>query len=215
MTRSKKEAREAYDRISRYYDFTEGIFEKKHVNTALDLLNIKKGETVLEMGPGTGNALVRMAEEVGRNGSVYGIDISPRMIKKASRKIRRRKLSDGVRLTCGDALRLPYKSSWFDAVFLSFTLELFDTPEIPAVLKEIKRVLKPGGRIGVVSLSKEVGDSLFIKVYEWAHLKFPRYLDCRPIYAARHIRCSGFEINYKRKEKIFLAPIEMVVGIKK
>ena len=214
VTRSKEDARKAYDRIARYYDFTEGIFEKKHINKALGCLDIKKGETVLEIGPGTGNALVKVAESVGSNGFAYGIDISPKMVKIATRKIQNKGLLSRVRFTCGDAIKLPYKTGKFDAVFFSFTLELFDTPEIPIVLKEIKRVLKPGGRLGIVSLSKDCSKSLFIKLYEWAHLKFPKFIDCRPIYVSQYIKESGFDIHYKRKAKIFSAPLEIVIGIK-
>lgn len=213
VSRSKKEAREAYDKISKFYDCTEGIFEKKYINMALEQLDIKEGEVVLEIGFGTGNALIKIAEYAGRSGFVYGIDISPKMVEATIRKIKKRSLPDRIRLTCGDAIRLPYSNKKFDAVFLSFTLELFDTPEIPKILKEVKRVLKPDGRLGIVSLSKDNGKSLFLRLYEWAHKKFPGYIDCRPIFVSYSLENAGFKIKYKNKAKIFLAPLEIVIGI--
>ncbi|MFZ3386933.1 MAG: hypothetical protein WA120_07140, partial [Candidatus Hydromicrobium sp.] len=56
VLRSKEEAREAYDKISKFYDYTEGIFEKKYINMALKQLKINKGEIILEIGFGTGYA---------------------------------------------------------------------------------------------------------------------------------------------------------------
>ena len=153
VSRSKEEAREAYDKISKFYDYTEGIFEKKYINMALRHLNIKEGEGALEIGFGTGNALIKIAELVGISGIVHGIDISPKMMERTKRKINKRLLSERIILNCGDAAKLPYPENKFDVVFLSFTLELFDTPEIPIILNEIKRVLKPDGRLGVISLS--------------------------------------------------------------
>jgi len=187
--RSKEQAIRAYNKISRFYDYTEGIFEKRYVNMALKQLEIKEGEKVLEIGFGTGNALIKIAEFVGENGDVYGIDISPKMVEITDKK--------------------------FDAVFMSFTLELFDTPEIPKILSEIKRVLKPDGRLGVVSMSKENGNSVFLKIYEWAHIRFPNYIDCRPIFAAASIEDAGFIVKYKKKIKISVISSEIVIGIKK
>lgn len=215
VSRSKKEARESYDRISRFYDYTEGIFEKKSINTALKHLNIKEGEVVLEIGFGTGNALIKIAGCIGKNGFAHGIDISPKMLERTNRKINKLGLSDRIKLTIGDAIKLPYPDNEFNAVFLSFTLELFDTPEIPEILKEIRRVLKPGGRLGIVSLSKDNRRSLFLRIYEWAHIKFPRSIDCRPIFAAYSLENAGFNINYKKKAKIFFVPLEIVIGSNK
>lgn len=215
VLRSKKEARESYDRISRFYDYTEGIFEKKSINIALEHLNIKEGEVVLEIGFGTGNALIKMAECIGKSGLVYGIDISPKMLERAKRKIKKWGFLNRVRLICRDAIKLPYPDKKFNAVFLSFTLELFDTPEIPEILKEIRRVLKTGGRLGIVSLSKDNGKSLFLRIYEWTHKKFPRSIDCRPIFVSYSLENAGFDISYKKKAKIFFAPLEIVIGLNK
>ena len=212
--RSKEEAKEVYDKLSKFYDFIAGPFEKKYQDKALKRLNVKKGEIVLEIGFGTGYCLKQIAEGVGRTGKVHGIDISFGMLSAAKKRLEEANLIERVELYCGDALRLPYKSNKFDAVFMSFTLEHFDTPEIPVVLKEIKRVLKPRGRLCVVSLSKENGDSKMIKLYEWAHTKFPKYIDCRPIYVEQLVKNVGFMIKYKGKEKPFGLPMEIVVGKK-
>lgn len=211
--RTRAQAKKVYDRISRFYDYFAGVFEKKYRNKALELLDIKKGEVVLEIGFGTGHCLKKMAELVGEDGRVYGIDISAGMVKVSKKRLEKAGLLDRVKMCCGDASELPYEDNKFDAVFMSFTLELFDTPEIPKVLSEIKRVLKPGGRLGVISMSKE-GGGLLIGLYEWFHERFPRYVDCRPIYAGQSIKEAGFKIKYKEEVRLFGLPGEIVIAVK-
>lgn len=213
VNRTRAQAKESYDKISRFYDWFAGAFEKKYRNRALDRLNVKKDETVLEIGFGTGHCLKQMANTVGENSRVYGIDISSGMLQVSKQRLAKAGLLDKVELCCGDALKMPYADNKFDAVFMSFTLELFDTPEIPKVLTEIERVLKPNGRLGVVSMSKEDGDSILLKMYEWVHKNFPEYADCRPIYVEESIKDAGFEIKYKERVKLFGVPEEIVVGI--
>jgi len=123
------------------------VFEKKYRNMALERFNIERGETVLEISFGTGHCLKHIAELVGVSGKVYGIDISSGMLGVSKQRLEETGLWDRVELYCGDASKMPYEDNKFDAVFMSFTLELFDTPEIPKVLGEIKRVLEPKGRI--------------------------------------------------------------------
>ena len=211
--RTKAQAKESYDKISRFYDYFAGVFEKKYRNMALERLDIKRGETVLEIGFGTGHCLKQMAESVGDEGRVYGIEISSGMLEVSKRRLEEAGLLGRVKLYYGDALKMPYEDNKFDAVFMSFTLELFDTPEIPKVLDKIERVLKPNGRLGVVSMSKEDGGSILLRVYEWTHKKFPKYADCRPIYIEQSIKNAGFEIEYKEKVKLFGLPVEIVIGV--
>ena len=211
--RTKAQAKESYDKISRFYDYFAGVFEKKYRNMALERLDIKRGETVLEIGFGTGHCLKQMAESVGEEGRVYGIDISSGMLEVSKRRLEEAGLLDRVKLYCRDTLKMSYEDNKFDAVFMSFTLELFDTPEIPKVLDKIERVLKPNGRLGVVSMSKEDGGSILLRVYEWTHKKFPKYADCRPIYIEQSIKNAGFEIEYKEKVKLFGLPGEIVIGV--
>ena len=87
------------------------------------------------------------------------------------------------------------KNAWFDAVYSASTLELFDTPDIPRVLAEIKRVLKSSGRLGIISMPKEGHeDSMVLRFYEWIHRTFPKYASCRPIYVEDLVRDTEFEI---------------------
>jgi len=203
VNRSKEEAKRFYDRISGVYDYLTRAFERKYAKMVIELLSIDKSETVLEIGFGTGHSLNQLAKSVGKTGRVYGIDISSGMLEVTRRRLYKSELLDRVELHCGDAVSLPYNDSIVDAAFMSFTLELFDTHEIPRVLEEIKRVLKPWGRVGVVSMSKENGGSLLLKLYEWVHRKWPAYVDCRPIYLEQSIRDAEFEIMTKQKVKLF------------
>jgi len=212
--RSKEQAKESYDKISRFYDYFAGVFEKKYRNLALERLCIAEGEIVLEMGFGTGHCLKQIAELIGETGKVYGIDISSGMLEVTKKRLEKAGLIDRVELYCGDATKMPYDDDKFDAVFSSFSLELFDTPEIPKVLSEIKRVLKPNVRLGIVSMSKEDGDSILTKLYEWSHKKFPKYVDCRPIYVEQSLKNAGFKIKHKDKVKLFGLPGEIVVAEK-
>lgn len=212
--RTKAQAKESYDKISRFYDYFAGVFEKKYRNMALERLNLERGEIVLEIGFGTGHCLKQMAESVGENGQVYGIDISSGMLEVSKKRLEEAGLLDRVELYCEDVLKMPCEDNKFDAVFMSFTLELFDTPEIPQVLNKIKRVLKPNGRLVVVSMSKEDGDSILLRLYEWTHQKFPQYVDCRPIYLEQSIKDVGFKIEYRKKVKLFGLPGAVVIGIK-
>ena len=213
VTRTKEEAKQSYDRISRFYDYLTGAFERKYAEMALERLSVKEGETVLEIGFGTGHCLKRIAKSVGKSGKAYGIDISAGMLEVTKRKLERARLMDRAELYCGDAASLPYDDNTFDAVFMSFTLELFDTPEIPKVLAEVKRVLKPKGRLGVASMSKENGESKLLRLYEWVHRKWPKYVDCRPIYVEQSLKDAGYKIKSKEKVRLLGLPGEIITVV--
>lgn len=214
VPRTKAQARASYDRMSRSYDLFAGNFEKRLRNLALKRLNVASGEAVLEIGFGTGHSLERIARAVGEEGRVCGVDLSAGMLAISRKRLECAGLSERVELHCGDAAQLPFPDGEFDAAFMSFTLELFDTPEIPVVLGEIKRVLKPGGRLGVVSLSREDGTPLMLRVYEWLHQRLPQYIDCRPIYVEQALNEVGYRIAHRENESLWGLPAKIAVGIK-
>ena len=87
VTRTRAQAKESYDKMSSIYDFFAGPSERKYRDMALKRLNITRGETVLEIGFGTGHCLQQMAEAVGEAGRVYGIDISSGMLAVSRRRL--------------------------------------------------------------------------------------------------------------------------------
>lgn len=191
-----EDIKKSYGILSRSYAIIEGIFEKGLRRKGLQLLSVTSGEVVLEVGVGTGCSLKEIANRVGENGRAYGIDITPQMLDITRKRLEKAGLIDRVELHEGDARSMPYENNKFDAVYMASTLELFDTPDIPRVLNEIKRVLKPSGRLGVASLSKEGReDLLFLRFYEWLHQKIPKYASCRPIYVEKSVEDAGYEIT--------------------
>ena len=179
-----------------------------------EFLSVKKGEVVLEIGVGTGFSFKEIARSVGTAGKAYGIDITPEMLRLAEKRLRKAELTDRAELREADARTLPYEDNMFDAIYMAATLELFDTPDIPRVLGEIKRVLKPSGRLGVASVSKEGREGFwFLRLYEWMHQKFPKYASCRPIYVEQTIKDAGFDIAKRQDFMIMkLVPMKLVIA---
>ena len=215
VTRSKAEAKTHYDKLSRWYDLLAGQSEKKTRELGWQKLGIREGERVLVIGFGTGHSILAFARAVGNSGRVYGIDISEGMLNLTQERVTRAGLSARVELKCGDATALPFGANFFDAVFMSFTLELFDTTEIPAVLQACQRVLRSSGRLCVVAMSKKGKARLMVKLYEWAHNEIPGYVDCRPIFVRRAIEEAGFQVVDAAQKSIWGLPVEIVLAKKK
>jgi ubiquinone/menaquinone biosynthesis C-methylase UbiE len=205
VTRSKAEAQKAYDRLSRGYDLLAGGSERPLAQIGLRLLNVKPGERVLEIGYGTGHALLAMARAVGEKGQVFGLDISTGMSRVARQRLSRDGSIARVQLICGDGAWLPLAGGWLDAIFLSFTLELLDA---------CRRVLRPGGRISVVSLSKAGRNTPMLRLYEWAHRKFPAAVDCRPIYTRRELERAGLQVVENVPKRMWGLPVEICLARK-
>jgi ubiquinone/menaquinone biosynthesis C-methylase UbiE len=212
VSRSKQQAIIAYDRLSRWYDWLAASSERPLAELGLKKLKVRPGESVLEIGFGTGYALLALAAAAGETSRVVGIDLSPGMFKVASQKIARAKLSQRITLVQGDAAALPFETDSFEVIFTSFTLELFDTPEIPTVLAECWRVLKPGGRMGVVAMARDPYEDLPVRIYEWFHQHLPAYVDCRPIYVQSVLVRAGFQVQNVTRKKMWGLPVEICIA---
>lgn len=206
-----------YDRISDSYDALADANEHKAREAGEKLLAIQPGESVLEIGFGTGNTLLHLAEAVGDNGHACGIDVSDGMADVARKKVDGAGFGDRVNLRVGNAVELSWPDDSFDAVFMSFTLELFPEDDLSQVLAECQRVLKPTGRIAVVSMAlvrpgAGESNSLLEKTYVWMHRHFPHIVDCRPIDLTGELRMAGFHIETEERMDIWTMPVAAVLG---
>ena len=136
------------------------------------------------------------------------------MVERAGARVEAAGLSARVELVQGDAVVLPWPEASSDAVFMAFTLELFDTPDIPTVLAECRRVLKPGGRPGVVAMAQRRPVSLMVRLYGWAHRRFPSSVDCRPVPVRALIEQAGFVVGRVEESSTWGLPVDVLVGTK-
>jgi len=199
------------DALSPWYDLLAAGQENAVRAAAIEALALQPGEHVLEVGFGTGSALVGIGEAVTERGSVWGVDLSWGMARVAQRRLRGARRTSCIGLACGDALRLPLCAASMDALFLSFTLELLEAVEIHIALAECRRVLRRGGRMGLVCLSSEAGSSAVNSVYAWAHTRWPRVLDCRPIRPGDWLAASAFEVIARRRTSLWGLGVEALV----
>ncbi len=208
---TQAETQANYDRIARFYEPLEGIWERRIRSAAVSALHVGPGESVLEIGSGPGYVLVEFGRLAGPDGVAVGIDLSSKMCQLAHRRLSVDSQTVGV-VVQGDGGGLPFDDGRFDAAFMSFTLELFDTPQIAVVAAETYRILRSGGRIAVVSLRKEDPAPLMQRGYEWGHSAFPRLLDCRPIRVGQALAQAGFMIEDDQRLSMWGLPVALVVG---
>jgi len=209
VLQAKSETKAFYNKIAKVYDLLSEHSERPMREAGIRMLAPVPDERLLEIGFGTGHVLVELAKAVGSTGGIFGIDISENMLAEAQPLLERENLADRISLVCGDAEHLPYDPDSMDGIFMCFTLELFDTPDLPLVLAECKRVLRPGGRIVVVAVSKEGPQGLVIRAFEWTHRHFPNLMDCRPIYARRALEAAGFSVEDCSVQNMWV-PVEIV-----
>lgn len=213
VLQSKAETKSFYNKIAKVYDLLAERSEQPLREAGLKMLAAAPGERVLEIGFATGHCLVELARAVGPTGTVVGVDISESMVAESQRLLDGEALAARVELHCGDAEHLPFAADSFDGIFTSFTLELFDTPALPNVLAEWRRVLKPDGRLVVVAISKAGKEGLVLRAFEWTHRHFPNLMDCRPIYVRRALEACGFRVTQSQIEHMWV-PVEVVCGVK-
>lgn len=114
--------------------------------------NLRPGGRALDVCTGTGELALILARQVGPSGHVTGLDLTPEMLELARAKVEREGLQDVVSLVEGNALALPYADGSFDAATMGFALR--NVSDIPGAIREMARVVKPGGRVLNLELSK-------------------------------------------------------------
>jgi ubiquinone/menaquinone biosynthesis C-methylase UbiE len=128
--------------LGRERSFRERLLEPAH---------LQPGESVLDVGCGTGTLAIAAKRRVGSAGSVYGIDASPAMIARATKKAK--KAGAGVTFESGLAESLPFPDGRFDVVLSTVMLHHLPRTAREQGVREMGRVLKPGGRLLAVDFA--------------------------------------------------------------
>lgn len=122
------------------------------IDWTIGLLDIRPADRVLEIGFGPGHA-IRQVAGLASQGKVAGVDFSETMVRQARRRNEEAIAVGHVELKQGEASALPYPDDSFDKVFATNVIYFWRDPA--ANLTEIKRVLKPGGRVALYVIAKE------------------------------------------------------------
>lgn len=150
----KQQVTEMFDKVSSNYDFLNRVLTfgidiswRKKVVALVQSGNAKK---VLDIATGTGDLVIMMAQKGIEE--VVGLDISPGMLEIGKQKVRDKNLEKIVDMVIGDSEKLPFEEDTFDAITVAFGVRNFENLELG--LKEIHRVLKPGGTFTVLETSQ-------------------------------------------------------------
>ena len=110
---------------------------------------IKRGMNVLDLGCGSGAFTTLLARVVGEQGKVYAVDIQPGMLRQLERKLAKAENQDirNIKIKQASAYELPFEDGVFDLVFMVAALQ--EISDRDRVLREVRRVLKPGGTLAV------------------------------------------------------------------
>jgi demethylmenaquinone methyltransferase/2-methoxy-6-polyprenyl-1,4-benzoquinol methylase len=122
------------------------------------------GDAALDVCTGTGDLAFELARRVGKTGSVVGSDFSAPMLHLAEKKRYSSSDRGGVRFTLADTMALPFPDNTFDAVTVGFGIR--NVSDIPQGLREMVRVLRPGGRAVILEFSQPK-NPLFALLYRW------------------------------------------------
>lgn len=125
--------------------------ERRALRTLVRLLDVKPGESLLDVGTGPAILLAELAQSADPPAHAVGVDPSREMLSLAP------ELPDGWRLQVADATELPFPNESFDLVTASYLLHLLEAEQRRRALAELHRVLRVGGRLGVITVAPPRG----------------------------------------------------------
>lgn len=208
-TISTQAARRFYDRRGARHDWTEP-WESRAKVRAVQLLDVAPRQRALNVGVGTGKDHSRLQAAVIPGGMAVGLDISPVMLDLTRART-------GSPVCQGDARRLPFKDACFDRLLCTYVLDLIPAVDLPIVLAEFRRVVKPAGRMVLVTLTEgtTLPSRILIALWRTLYRLSPLVCGgCHPLQTAHLVQTAGF--NDVRREVVvqLTVPSEVITAVK-
>ncbi|UJF36189.1 demethylmenaquinone methyltransferase [Paenibacillus hexagrammi] len=155
-TKSKEEfVHSVFERIAPKYDMMNNILSfRRHKawrKFTMNKMKVKPGSTAIDICCGTCDWTISLAQASG-SGEMVGLDFSQHMLDFGAEKIKQLDLDKQIRLIRGNAMSLPFEDNTFDYATIGFALR--NVPDLEQVIREMQRVVKPGGLVVSLELSK-------------------------------------------------------------
>jgi len=200
-----------YDKISRVYDVWGRLTESRAIKRAVQLADISDGQHILEVAVGTGLVFRQI---VARNptGQNTGVDLSRGMLAKARRRLSKT-MHTNYTLTQGSATALEIDSSCVDLLVNTYMFDLLSLQAMTSALAEFHRVLKPGGKLVLVNMTR--GRTFGSGIYDRLYSRFPRLLGgCRGVQLHDILERNRFKVHTREYIQQCFFPSEVIVAHK-
>lgn len=155
FTNKDRYVKNLFNSIANNYDFMNSVMTwgmlPRWQKFMLEKTGLKEGDWGLDVCCGTGELAFRMGEIVGSSGKIWGLDFSENMLAVARGKLANRGINN-IQFIQGDALDLPFEDNTFDGATNGFALR--NVTDISQAIREMARVVKPGGRVVCLEVSR-------------------------------------------------------------
>lgn len=191
MSDHKETVRQSFARQAEAWSHAPLLRDQEILDRIVRPLGLGEGDSVLDVACGTGILTLAMAERAGR---VTGIDITPAMLQKAEAARSARGLHNAT-FQEGDAERLPFRDGHFSAAVTRLTVHHF--PDPPRVLREMVRVVRPGGRVAVADMVASPDPKKAHLHNQIERLRDPSHVTCyAPSELQQMVRDAGVRVEH-------------------
>jgi ubiquinone/menaquinone biosynthesis C-methylase UbiE len=180
-------AQKFYDRIGSRYDWFE-FYEGRAKECGFQALQLEQGLRVLSIGAGTGKELNKIEQAITPGGVVYGLDLSPVMVRLTHKRI-------GSTICQADARQLPYADQGFDRLYAAYVLDLLPLADLGQLLLDFWRVLRPNGGLVILALTEgiDLPSRALVSVWKGVFSISPAMCGgCRPLELFDLVQKAGF-----------------------
>lgn len=144
-----------FENIAHKYDLMNTLLSfRRHKawrNFTMKKMKVKQGDTAIDIACGTADWTIALAND-SKTGRIVGLDFSKNMLEVGRKKVKDQGLDKQIELLQGNAMDIPFPDETFDHATIGFALR--NVPDIEKVLSEMLRVVKPGGKVVSLELSK-------------------------------------------------------------
>ncbi|MDA8708198.1 class I SAM-dependent methyltransferase [Hellea sp.] len=215
-TLTSSQARDYYDGYGAKQD-TQGWYEDKAMDELCAHAAFDEAEAVMEFGCGTGKLAERLlARELPEAATYLGLDISSEMISLSKARLEPFKDRARLRLTQGE-VTFDFPDASYDRFVSTYVFDLLSEQDTTQILSEAHRILKPGGRLCLASLTQGCSPwSKFVsKAWALVHQMNPSKVGgCRPILFSEHLDTAMWSVQHRKTLTAYGLPSEVLIAIK-